>query len=391
MTEKLYESNAYCKTFQAVVEECRPMNGKYGVVLNQTAFFPEGGGQAADQGTINGHAVLDVQQKDAVILHMLETELQPGEEVSCEIDWAVRYARMQAHTGEHILSGVVHALYGYNNVGFHMNDKLMVVDFDGSLSLEDIQKIEIRANEAVYANADVLAYYPTAEELEKLEYRSKKELSEAVRIVKIGEDIDCCACCAPHVARTGEIGIIKVLDFCSYKQGTRIEMAAGKNALLDYMSMNLAMKELMKLLSVPKDGVVDAVREKNTAYQTLNFEYQKQAKQLALHELQLVEKGDSVYALATELSFDELRYCANQLADGQYNVCLLLSGNSTDGYIYVVSSKETDVRDLVKQLNDSFSGKGGGQKNYAQGKIQACAENEIKGFVENLLENALNS
>ncbi len=389
MTEKLYESNAYCKTFQAVVEECRLMNGKYGIVLNRTAFFPEGGGQAADQGTINGHAVLDVQQKDAVILHILETELQAGEEVSCEIDWELRYARMQGHTGEHILSGVVHALYGYNNVGFHMNDRLMVVDFDGSLSLEDIQKIEIRANEAVYANADVVAYYPTAEELAKLEYRSKKELGDAVRIVTIGEDIDCCACCAPHVARTGEIGMIKVLDFCSYKQGTRIEMTAGKNALTDYMSLNLAMKELMKLLSAPRDGVVDAVREKNTAYQTLNFEYQKQAKQLALHELELVEKGDSVYAVATELSFDELRYCANRLADGQYRVCLLFSGNSTDGYIYVVSSKAADVRDIAKQLNETFSGKGGGQKNYAQGKIQACAENDIKSFVENLLVNEM--
>ena len=389
MTEKLYESNAYCKTFQAVVEECRPMDGKYGIVLNQTAFFPEGGGQAADRGTINGHEVLDVQQKDAVILHMLETELPAGETVNCEIDWELRYSRMQAHTGEHILSGVVHALYGYNNVGFHMNDKLMVVDFDGSLSLEDIQKIEIRANEAVYANADVVAYYPTTEELAALEYRSKKALEEAVRIVKIGENIDCCACCAPHVEKTGEVGLIKVLDFCSYKQGTRIEMAAGRNALLDYMSLNLAMKELMKLLSAPKDGVVEAVREKNSAYQTLSFEYQKQAKQLALRELELVEKGDSVYAIATELSFDELRYCANQLADGQYDICLLFSGNRNDGYIYVVSSKTTDVRNIAKQLNDTFSGKGGGQSAYAQGKIQACAEETIKDFAEKLLEKEM--
>lgn len=385
MTEKLYESNAYCKTFRAVVEECRAMNGKFGVILNQTAFFPEGGGQAADRGTINGFDVLDVQLKDGAILHMLERELQAGEEADCEIDWELRYSRMQAHTGEHILSGVVHALYGYNNVGFHMNDKLMVVDFDGSLSQEEIQKIEIRANEAVYANADVLAFYPTAEKLEKLEYRSKKELAEAVRIVKIGEDIDCCACCAPHVAKTGEIGLIKVLDFCSYKQGTRIEMAAGKNALFDYMGVNLAMKELMKLLSVPKERVTDAVREKISAYQTLDFEYQKQAKQLALHKLQPVEKDDSVYAMATGLSFDELRYCANSLADGKYNVCLLFSGNSTDGYIYVVSSKTTDVRELVKRLNDRFSGKGGGQKNYAQGKIQACAETDVIDFAEEIL------
>ena len=166
-------------------------------------------------------------------------------------------------------------------------------------------------------------------------------------------------------------------------------MAAGRNALLDYMSLNLAMKELMKLLSAPKDGVVEAVREKNSAYQTLSFEYQKQAKQLALRELELVEKGDSVYAIATELSFDELRYCANQLADGQYDICLLFSGNRNDGYIYVVSSKTTDVRNIAKQLNDTFSGKGGGQSAYAQGKIQACAEETIKDFAEKLLEKEM--
>ena len=218
MTRKLYEEDAYCKSFVAVVEACEAADGLYKVQLDQTAFFPEGGGQAADKGTINGIPVADVKQQGDKIWHLLESELAVGDNVSCEIDWGLRYERMQGHTGEHILSGVVHSLYGYDNVGFHMSDATMLVDFNGSLSAEDIREIELRANEAVYQNADIKAYYPTKEELESLKFRSKKEFDTDVRIVSIGDDIDCCACCAPHVKKTGEVGIIKILDFYSYKK-----------------------------------------------------------------------------------------------------------------------------------------------------------------------------
>lgn len=384
MTEKLYEKDAYCKSFDAVVTECRQMDGKYGIVLDKTAFFPEGGGQDADEGLINGLPVLDVQEEGAAIVHILESELETGAEVSCEIDWDVRYARMQGHTGEHIISGVVHSLYGYDNVGFHMGDKTMSVDFNGSLSADDIRKIELKANEAVYANADVVAYYPAKEELEKLQYRSKLDLESDVRIVTIGEDIDCCACCAPHVERTGEVGMIKVIDFASYKQGTRIEMVAGKNALLDYMSLNSSIKEIMKMLSAPRDGVVEAVRERNSAYQTLRGDYQKVAKRLAFLELELTEANDMMYAMTENLFFDDLRYCANQLTENSDKTYLLLSKNGESGYNYVISSKANDVRETAKKLNEAFSGKGGGQSGYVQGKLGNYSQEEVRNFVENM-------
>ncbi len=382
MTEKLYDKDAYCKEFDAVVLSCMLKDGRYYVELNRTAFFPEGGGQAPDKGCIDGATVIDVQEENGVILHTLLTELPVGRTVHCIIDWELRYSRMQSHTGEHILSGIVNSMYGYDNVGFHMNDRIMLVDFNGSLLPDDIEKIELCANRAVYSNADVRAYYPTKEELEVLNYRSKKEIDGAIRIVSIGYDVDCCACCAPHVAKTGEIGVIKVLDFYSYKQGTRIEMTAGINAFMEYMRLNLANKELMQELSAPRESIVDAVRERSAAYQTLKAECHNYARRAALLALDLHEAGNYVYAIAEKLSFDELRYCVNSLIADRYEGAILFSKQDEDGYIYVVSSKVADVREIAKKLNESFLGKGGGQAAYCQGKITIKAKEDIIEFVE---------
>ncbi len=384
MTEKLYEKDAYCKEFDAVVKSCTFSDGKYYVELDSTPFFPEGGGQAPDKGTIDGIAVMDVQEENAVILHTVEEEIPVGRRVHCEIDWELRYSRMQSHTGEHILSGMVHSMYGYDNVGFHMNDRIMLVDFNGSLFAADIEKIELCANKAVYSNADVKAYYPSREELENLQYRSKKEIDGAVRIVSIGEDIDCCACCAPHVARTGEIGVIKILDFYSYKQGTRIEMAAGINAFREYVRLNSVNKELMQELSAPREGIVDAVRDRGNAYMLLKSEYNSCAKRVALLELDLNKAGDFAYAISENLSFEELRYCVNSLITDRYEGVLLFSKQAEDGYIYVVSSKTKDVREIAKKLNEGFQGKGGGQATYCQGKISAKSKEDIISFVKNI-------
>ncbi len=384
MTEKLYEKDAYCKGFDAVVKSCTFCEGKYYVELDGTAFFPEGGGQAPDKGIIDGVAVIDVQEENDVILHTVGEKIPVGKKVHCEIDWELRYSRMQSHTGEHVISGIVHSMYGYDNVGFHMNDRIMLVDFNGSLSAEDIEKIEICANKAVYSNADVTAYYPTKEELESIDYRSKKEIDGDVRIVSIGEDIDCCACCAPHVARTGEIGVIKVLDFCAYKQGTRIEMTAGINAFMEYIRLNSVNKELMHELSSPREGIVDTVRERNNAYQILKSEYNNCAKRLALLELDLNKAGDFVYAVSENLSFEELRYCVNTLIADKYEGVLLFSKQAEDGYIYVVSSKAKDVREIAKKLNESFQGKGGGQAAYCQGKIGAKSKEDIIEFIKGI-------
>lgn len=384
MTQKIYEIDSYCREFAAVVKSCTLNDGAYDVVLNRTAFFPEGGGQAADLGFINDAKVLDVQIKDDIITHKVESAFEVGSEVTGKIDWELRFARMQSHTGEHIVSGIVNSIYGYTNIGFHMSEAVMTVDFSGPLTQEDIDRVELQSNLAVYKNASVTATYPSKAELEKAEYRSKLDLTEGVRLVTI-DGVDCCACCAPHLGTTGEVGLIKIISCTPYKQGTRIEMIAGINAYKDYAELNASNKALMGMLSVPRYSVKDAVVKQAELIQTLRSENQAMSRKLALYELQPVEMGDCAYAISANLSYDELRYCANSLTEKGFNTCVLLS-KTDEGYIYTVGSSNRDVRDIVKELNSLFNGKGGGKPDYAQGKIASGAEDEIKAAVEKMLQ-----
>lgn len=367
MTEKIYLNDSYCKEFSATVMSCEKKDAGYEVVLDKTAFFPEGGGQSADCGTIDAIEVSDVQEKNGIVVHTTNAEISVGKEVSCIIDWELRFSRMQSHSGEHILSGVAHSLFDCTNVGFHMSDRLMTVDLDKVLSAEDLGKIELLSNKAIYRNLEIKAINPTKEELETMDFRSKIELSDDARIVVIG-DVDTCACCAPHVSRTGEIGIIKIVNAYSYKQGTRIEMIAGINALSDYAALNSGNKELMALLSASRFSVNEAVAKQNEQLVALKSQNVQMSKRLALLELKPVNVGDSAYAICENLTYDELRHCANSLQEQGTNTCILLS-SADEGYIYVVASKVRDVREIVKVLNEKFSGKGGGKPDYAQGKF----------------------
>ena len=383
MTDKIYLNDSYCKEFIATVLSCEMTEKGYEIILDKTAFFPEGGGQAADCGTIEGIAVTDVQEKNGVVVHTTDTEIPVGKEVNCAIDWELRFSRMQSHSGEHILSGVAHSLFDCTNVGFHMSESLMTVDLDKALSADDIAKIELLSNRAIYKNLEIKAIYPTKEELETLRFRSKIELSNDARIVVIG-DVDACACCAPHVDRTGEIGIIKIVNAYSYKQGTRIEMLAGINALSDYVALNSANKELMGLLSAARFNVNEAVAKQNEQLIALKSQNAQMSKRLALSELETVNIGDSVYAISKNINYDELRHCANFLQEQGAKTCVLLS-EAEEGYIYVVASVMRDVREIVKELNQKFSGKGGGKPDYAQGKLSGGCEEELKKIVEELL------
>ena len=245
---KLYENDSYIKNFSATVISCEEKDGAFLVVLDKTAFFPEGGGQDADKGVINGIEVFDVQIKDDIIYHKLEKNLEIGATVECSIDWDTRFSRMQNHTGEHIVSGLINIIFGYNNVGFHMNDSLVTFDVDGPLTDDDIKLVEKKANQAIYANNSINAIYPTPEELDNYDYRSKLDITEGVRLVEI-ENTDLCACCAPHVAKTGEVGIIKIISYIPYKKGTRIEMLCGSLALEDYQNLHITNKAIMNMLS----------------------------------------------------------------------------------------------------------------------------------------------
>lgn len=371
MTTKLYETNAYIKEFEAQVLSCEQKDNNYYIVLDQTAFFAEGGGQPADTGTLDDANVLDVQIDNGIITHKTDKPLAVGKTVKGAVDWQLRFARMQNHSGEHIISGTIHNLYGFNNVGFHMNEKTMTVDVDGALSAEDIKTIELEANKVVYANKQIYAAYPSPDQLADLEYRSKLDITEGVRLVYI-EDCDCCACCAPHVSRTGEIGLIKILDFAPHRSGTRIEMVCGIYALEDYCYLHNTTKSVMALLSAPRDNVYDSVSKVFTAVSELRNETNRLSEKLVMAQLETVNIKSSVCAFSNGASYNDLRYCSNAMAD-KHDYCLMFS-KIDDDYIYVISSQNNNVQDIVKAVNSAFNGKGGGRPNYAQGKIVATKE-----------------
>ena len=232
-TIALYDSDSHLRAFDAQVLRCEPADGGWAVVLDRTAFFPEGGGQGADHGTLGGVPVRDVQISGGEIVHFTAQPLPVGATVRGELDWARRFRHMQNHSGEHIVSGILHRLYGVDNVGFHLGAADVTIDLNGELTRAQLDDAEVRANAAVTANLPVIAEYPDPARLAVMTYRSKLDLTENIRIVTV-ETCDVCACCAPHVSRTGEIGVIKLLDAMRHRGGIRIWMAAGSMALEDY-------------------------------------------------------------------------------------------------------------------------------------------------------------
>lgn len=378
-TVKLYENDSYIKDFSATVLSCEEKDGAYFVVLDKTAFFPEGGGQDADKGKMGEADILDVQIKNDVVYHKVNKAFNENEKVDCTLDWETRFSRMQNHTGEHIVSGVIHSLFGYNNVGFHMNDTLVTLDVDGPLNDDDIKKIELKSNKAIYENKSIKAIYPTAEELPDYDYRSKLDITEGVRLIEI-EDYDLCACCAPHVAKTGEIGIIKILSFIPYKKGTRIEMICGLLAFNDYANLHTTNKSIMNMLSAKRFEIAESVERIQGELGSARAENKKLLSELATLKMEKHIIDNKICVFIDGVSYDELRNCSNSLIE-DFEYCYLFSNTDADNYIYVVSSKENNIREEVQNLNKAFNGKGGGRDTYAQGKITA-SKTEILDYFE---------
>ena len=365
MTEKIYEQDSHVYAFQAEVLRCEPDGGRFAVVLDRTAFFPEGGGQYADTGTLGGADVLDVQEADGIIVHYTDCALSVGSVVEGQLDAAQRFVRMQNHTGEHIVSGIVHRLFGLDNVGFHLGDGDMTVDYNGVLTREDLDRVELLANEAVAQNIEVTAVYPDAQTLEALTYRSKLDLSENVRIVTIG-DVDCCACCAPHVSHTGEIGCIKLLDFEHYKGGVRCHLLCGAWAVEDYRNKYKNVREISALLCVPQSETADAVAHLSQTLKEKDYALSGLRRKLAASALDKVsERGYICFFTDEACDMDSLRYAVN-LGMERAVICagfLPFDG----GFRYCIGSKSIDLRLAAKQINAAIDGRGGGQTTMIQG------------------------
>ena len=381
MTEKLYEMDSYIRSFTAVVEECLPNGDGYAVRLSRTAFFPEGGGQAADPGTLGDLAVNDVQIVEGEIWHYVSAPLMVGEEVEGILDWGTRFSRMRHHTAEHIVCSIAHRWHGMNNVGFHLGSEDVTLDLDGELTREQIDAIENEANRVVAANVLVTAMVPTAEELAKTTYRSKKELDGDVRLVTI-EGVDRCACCAPHVARTGEIGMIKLLDFIRYKGGVRIHLLCGDAALADYRLRYAQSAEISAKLSVKQHDITVAVDRLIAERDSLKLALRAANRRIADMQVANVEPTDKpVYLVGEDWDVETLRRVVNGLTQRCGGLCAAYSGS--DGVYQYVLGGTGDIKAATAQMNGALNGRGGGDHRQSQGRVQVT-EAQIAAYWQEL-------
>ena len=382
MTEKLYYIDAYIKEFSATVVDSYEDNGRYVAILDRTAFFPEEGGQSADGGMIGDATVIDVREKNRIIYHYVDTLLEIGRSYPCRIDFDERFEKMQCHTAEHIISGAINRLYGLDNVGFHLGKTEVTMDVNGYLTREQLDEIELIANRAVFENVTVTASFPSEDELKNLDYRSKLNLTENVRIVNV-EGYDLCACCAPHVARTGEIGLIKILDFEKHRGGLRINIAAGYRALRDYREKYANVLKASALFSEPQATVADAAESFLTSYEEMKGKLKATRLTNARLEAKLITKTDtSVVCYYPDLSADEMREIVNSAKDRVGKILVVLTGNEGD-YKYVMTSSSIDLTPIYKQMNSDLNGRGGGRDNMIQGSLASDIET-IKAYIDKL-------
>ena len=380
MTEKLYYKDAYIKEFEATVLSCEKEKDLYKIVLDKTAFFPEGGGQTSDVGKISDAVVTDVQEQDDIIYHYANKEVQGV--VSCTLDFEKRFDKMQNHSGEHLVSGLSHKLFGTENVGFHLADDVVTLDTNIPLTGEQIVQLELEANKAIYANVEIKCFFPSAEELETLVYRSKLDLKENVRIVDI-TGIDACACCAPHVKQTGEIGIIKVIDSMNWKGGTRLTILCGERALSHYKKTYETVKAISNLFSAKQDTLFEFVSKYAEETEKLKNELAGADIERAKLIASLTPETDQSIVIKDDcLKNDGMRELVNLLKDKTEKCVCVLSG--VDGaYRYILGAKEMPLRTLIKDLNQKLNGKGGGNDQMVQGTFNAPF-NEIETEIKNL-------
>ena len=380
-TKRLFDEDAYLTEFEAEVLSCTETENGFDMVFDQTAFFPEGGGQFPDKGTLNGIEVLDVQEdKEGLIHHFSRIGFGPGDKVHGKIDWNQRFDFMQQHSGEHIFSGLAHSKFGANNVGFHLGYEETTIDLDVPLSEKDVLELELLANEAVYKNFPIEISYPSEEELAVLPYRSKKKLTGKIRIVTFpGYDI--CACCGTHVKRTGEIGIIKLTAFQNYKGGTRLFMLCGKRAFKDYQSKNGDVIKVTNSLSVKPNELCLAVKRLENEITEHKIYESALKKELFALKAEKLGTGEKICVFENKMTPDELRRFCLTLGEN-FKIAAVFNGEDGN-YKYAISSKTENCSVIAKAINEKFSGRGGGKPELVQGGCCGKAS-EIEDFFNNL-------
>lgn len=378
-TRRLFYEDAYLVDFTGVVTACEKKGGEYYVILDQTAFYPEGGGQPADQGFLGETEVYDVQCINDEICHITREPLETGQKVPGLINKERRFALMQQHSGEHIVSGMIHKKYGYDNVGFHMGSECITIDFNGELTWEQAMQIEKEANQYVWSDQESCVNILQDFEKNEKQYRSKKELSGEVRLVEF-PGADCCACCGLHVRRTGEIGLIKILSVKKFRKGIRMEMVCGSQAM-NYLGVQEEQnKKIAVELSVKPHETFRAVSRLSEELYELKGKLMAAREEKFRKEAQFIPKGKDVIIIEPDLSPADLRKCADIIMNQCGGICAVISGNDKTGYKYAIGKRDGDIRELVKNLNEEFRGRGGGKPGFAQGSFSVTKQEILTGF-----------
>lgn len=382
-TEKLYYADPYLKEMDATVLSCEERKNGYAVLLDRTVFYPTGGGQPYDTGDLGGAKILDVSDVDGEVVHLCDRPLEIGSTVHGVIDWDRRFMLMQNHSGEQLVSGIVNSRFGYDNVGFHMGSEVITIDFSGELDYATLMEIEKAANDAIYANIPCHIFYPDADTLKTLRYRSKKEIEGQVRLVQFA-DIDLCACCGLHVSRSGEIGLIKILSTTKFHTGSRVELLCGKKALHWLNTVTEQNREISGLLSAKMDKTADYVRRQSEELAQTRLRCAQLENQLFTLKAEAL-KGQTAPLLFEEgLSPDSTRRLCDAVLQGCTGTCAVFS-KKEDGYSYAMGTKEGDLRTFVKELNAALHGRGGGKPGFVQGSVSATEE-EIRSFFQSSAE-----
>ena len=377
-TRKLYYEDSHLRTFTARVLSCEETEKGFEVILDATAFYPEGGGQAADTGTLNGIRVKDTRERGETVVHFCEGPLEVGAAAEGIIDWEPRFHRMQQHSGEHIVSGIINRRYGYHNVGFHMGSDIITIDFDGVIPAEDLASIEAEANSAVWQNLGVKCWYPSEEQLPNVFYRTKRALPWPVRIVEV-PGFDSCACCGTHVKATGEIGLIKLFSVMGFRGGTRMEMSCGSSALKLLNNAYEQNRQVSQAFSAKIEETGTAARRMNEVEANLKYRIVGLEKRIFTGiAASYAGKGDVVH-FEENLDNTAVRDLADMIADSCGGTAAVFSGSEEDGYAFCLVTRNGDLRTLGKEMTKALNGRGGGKPVFQQGRVQA-KKAEIEAF-----------
>ena len=379
-TRKLFYEDSHLTEFTAQVTGCEATAGGYAVTLSATAFYPEGGGQPCDLGKLGGACVLDVQEQGEQILHLCDAPLEVGSTVTGIIDWARRFDHMQQHSGEHLVMGLVHEKFGYQNMGFHMGEGLVTIDLTGPITWEELLEIEAKTNDLIWQNLPVKTWYPTPEELPHIPYRSKKALTGPVRLVEFA-GVDICACCGTHVKYTGEIGLVKFVSCIKFKEGVRIELVSGRRAMDLYRDIFEQNRQVSQTFSAKILETGAAAKKFNDMLGQERYRATGLQRKVFAAVAEMYAGKDLALHFEQDLTPTQVREMADAVAQ-KARTAAILSGSDEAGYAICIISKSEDTRPLGAAVNTSLNGRGGGKPGHFQGSVRATRQ-AIEDFFRN--------